>query len=52
MTRARVVVGLGVVVRSVVLVADHETDRGPESVAGFDTRLKLDSVLLVTLCEW
>lgn len=49
MTGSRVVVGLGVVVRAVVLVADEETDRGSEGVAGFDAGLKLDGVLLVTL---
>ena len=47
--RARVVVRLGVVVRALVLVLDHEADGRAERDAGLDARLDLDGVGLVAL---
>jgi hypothetical protein len=47
--RPRVEVGLGVVVRALVLVADQEADRCAERDAVLDTRLNRDLVELVAL---
>lgn len=49
MTRARVVVRLGVVVRALVLVLDEEADGSAERDASLDTRLDLDGIRLVAL---
>ena len=47
--RARVVVGFSVVVGTLVLVADEETDRSAERDARLDTRLQEDLVGFVAL---
>jgi hypothetical protein len=47
--RARVVIRLGVVVRTLVLVANEETDRGTESDSSFDTGLEVDLIGFITL---
>lgn len=49
MTRARVPVRLGIVVRSLVLVAHEESDRCSKSHAHLDARLKVDRIGFVTL---
>lgn len=51
MRRPRVEVGLGVVVRALVLVADEEADRCAERDAVLDARLDRDLVVLVALRE-
>jgi hypothetical protein len=46
---ARVVVGFGVVVRALVLVADEEADGSTERDAGLDAGLDLDGIGFVAL---
>jgi hypothetical protein len=49
MARARVEIGLGIVVRSLVLVLDEQTDRRAECYAMLDTRLELYEIFFVAL---
>jgi hypothetical protein len=46
---ARVEIGLGVIVRSLILILDEETDRCSKGDTLFSARLQLYKVLLVPL---
>ena len=49
MARARIEIGLCVVVRTLVLVFDGEGNGGSESIGEFSPRIDRDQILLVPL---